>query len=515
MSKMIGKIALLVVVVGLAIGVIRWYTDSDSWLDAIKKKAQETPLGRPLRVGIVSWPGYAGGIVANNGFKPNTESIFWNNNLIVEFVLVEDADLRAKAFARGGPLGLDIVWSTVDFWANELPGFKKEGINARAIMQVDWSRGGDAIVADGGITKVEDLRGKKISLAALTPSEWLLTYSLDRSSLSEPDKDQIFKNLYKKNASPDARADFIAGKVDATVVWEPDVTAALKRPGSHILLSTKTSGKLIADVVVAREEFIKQYPDVIRAFIKGWLDGTEQANRKPDQVVKLLMENEDLYNDLGEAATRAGLSTVRWATLLDNARMFGFNGSKPLFDTLFGDASDAWLKRGIIGTVVDPADARDVRILKEIFDKNNIDGHLSNILKKNDDDAPAKTQEDLESRPPTSTERFNVYFVTGSATLDRGHQEVLDDIAKTALINSSANFRVEGNTDDVGDPVRNKMLSLARANSVIEYLVRVRGFRRERFFAAGNGDTKPVANNGDQEGRKQNRRTDILLLKEE
>ena len=71
---------------------------------------------------------------------------------------------------------------------------------------------------DGSINRVEDLRGKRISLAALTPSEWLLTYTLDRSSLGEPDKDQIFKNLYKKNASPDARADFIAGKVDATVV---------------------------------------------------------------------------------------------------------------------------------------------------------------------------------------------------------------------------------------------------------------------------------------------------------
>jgi hypothetical protein len=32
-------------------------------------------LRRPLRVGIVSWPGYAGGLVANHGLKPNKESI--------------------------------------------------------------------------------------------------------------------------------------------------------------------------------------------------------------------------------------------------------------------------------------------------------------------------------------------------------------------------------------------------------------------------------------------------------
>src|SRR5436305_11394075 len=123
-------------------------------------------LGRPLRVGIVTWAGYAGGIVANNGFKPNTDSIYFRKHkLCVQFMLMEDVDARAKAFARGGKDGVDIVWSTVDFWANELPGFRKNGTPARAIMQVDWSRGGDAIVADARIHRIEDLAGKKISLA--------------------------------------------------------------------------------------------------------------------------------------------------------------------------------------------------------------------------------------------------------------------------------------------------------------------------------------------------------------
>src|SRR5436305_1051096 len=60
-------------------------------------------LGRPLRVGIRTWPGYAGGIVANNGFKPNMDSIYYRQyNLCVEFMLIEDVDTRAKALARGG-----------------------------------------------------------------------------------------------------------------------------------------------------------------------------------------------------------------------------------------------------------------------------------------------------------------------------------------------------------------------------------------------------------------------------
>src|SRR5215210_161703 len=197
-------------------------------------------LGRPLRVGVVTWPGYAGGIVANNGFKANKECTYWTKyGQTVEFLLMEDVDVRNKAFAKGGEDGVDVVWSTVDFWANELPAFVKDGVRARAIMQVDWSRGGDAIVVDPSITKIEDLKGKKISLALFTPSHWFLEYSLENSSLDDAEQSEIVKNLVGKNASPDARADFVARKVDAAVVWEPDVAEALsKRPGSKVLVSS-------------------------------------------------------------------------------------------------------------------------------------------------------------------------------------------------------------------------------------------------------------------------------------
>ncbi len=358
------KILLVFAAVGVAAGGWMW------WYQKAADDGKEGLLGRPLRVGVVSWPGYAGGIVANSGFKPNKDSMFWNQHkLLVEFLLLEDVDARAKAFARGGKEGVDIVWSTVDFWANELPGLIKGGVKARAIMQVDWSRGGDAIVADRSIRRIEDLKGKKISLALFTPSHWLLEYSLQNSTLDEIQQAQIIKSLVGKNASPDARADFVAGKVDAAVVWEPDVTEALeKRPGSHILVSSKTAPNLIADVMVAREDFINQHPDVIMAFVKGWLlDGTSEANRKPELVVKLLMENEPLYMALGEPATRAGLATVKWADLADNVKMFGLDGSEPLFDRIFRQASAAWVKRGYISQQVEPAQAKEEHFLWELY----------------------------------------------------------------------------------------------------------------------------------------------------
>jgi NitT/TauT family transport system substrate-binding protein len=463
-------------------------------------------------VGVVTWPGYCGGIVGNNGFKPNKSCIYWNkHNLLVEFMLMEDVDVRAKAFAKGGDDGVDIVWSTVDFWANELPGFQKGGVNAKAIMQVDWSRGGDAIVVDNSINRIEDLVGKKIALALFTPSHWLLEYSLENSSLDDSQQERIIKSLVGKNASPDARADFVAGKVDAAVVWEPDVAEALqKRPGSKVLLSSKTAANLIADLMVAREDFIKDHPDVIRAFIAGWMDGTEEANRHPEEAVQVLMENEPLYKDLGEDATRQQLDAVKWADLVDNTQMFGLDGSEPLFDKIFKQASRAWVRRGYIAQSVTPAVAKDDRFLHQIY--NAVPKEARVEPTKEPYKFPSKTPEKIKTQAPLMTKPLNIYFSTGSSAIDENAKQSLDQVAMTAQTYSNAYIRVEGNTDSQGSASMNTALSQRRAQAVVNYLVAKYGFSGSRFVAKGNGPNKPVASNSTDAGRAKNRRTDIMVI---
>lgn len=464
-------------------------------------------LGRPLKVGIVTWPGYAGGLVANGGFKPNKECIYWNGHkLLVEFALMEDVDARNKAFASGQ---VDVVWSTVDFWANELPGFQKGGVNAKAIMQVDWSRGGDAIVAAGNINRIEDLVGKKIALALFTPSHWLLESSLQNSSLDDQQQERIVKSIIGKVASPDARTDFVAGKVDAAVVWEPDVAEALaKRPGSKIIVSTKTAANLIADLMVAREDFIKQHPDVIKAFVQGWFDGTAEANRRPDLAVKALMENEPLYKDLGQDVTLEQLSTVRWADLSDNTKMFGLDGSEPLYDRIFRQASTSWVRRGYISSAVTAASSKDTSALKQIFASASV----KPAPPKEDITFPKETPERVKTATPVMTRPVNIYFSSGQSALDPNAKQVLDSVALTAQTYSGAYIRIEGNTDSKGSVATNTSLSKRRADAVVNYLVNKYGFNRNRFVAKGNGPNKPVADNGTEAGRAKNRRTDVLVV---
>ncbi|MBI2443778.1 MAG: ABC transporter substrate-binding protein [Candidatus Magasanikbacteria bacterium] len=327
-------------------------------------------LDRPLIVGVVSWPGYAGGIVANGGFKENPESIYTKKyGLPVRFVLIEDIDARGKAFAKGGPDGVDVVWSTIDFWANELPNFVAGGINGKAFLHVDWSRGGDALVADTDIKRVEDLKGKKISLVQFTPSHWLLETALRSSQLTETEQQKIRDGLVFTQDVQTARAAFAAGQVNAAVLWEPDVKQALKKQSAHVLISTQDFPNIIADVMVAKQEFINAHPKAIEAFVRGWLDGVEEAKRNPDFAAQVLVENEPLFADLGIGTTKESLSWVYWPNLEDNARMFGLDGQPALFDSVFANASEVWKSLGMIEKPLDAVQAKDDSVIRKIYAK--------------------------------------------------------------------------------------------------------------------------------------------------
>lgn len=73
-------------------------------------------------------------------------------------------------------------------------------------------------------------------------------------------------------------------------------------------------------------------------------------------------------------------------------------------------------------------------------------------------------------------------------------------------------IEVAGYTDNVGSDAANMKLSQQRAETVRNYLVS-RGIKADKIQAKGYGSSDPVADNSTPEGRKQNRRTEIHILK--
>ena len=126
-------------------------------------------LGRKLVVGINTWAGHAPGIIANGGLAGgDVNSIYLKKyGLDVEFKLLEDPQAKLAAFIKGD---IDIMWDTVDSWSREASALAEQGKGGKAILQQDWSRGGDGIVSLQTIKSVEDLGSTAGSSRGAPPS---------------------------------------------------------------------------------------------------------------------------------------------------------------------------------------------------------------------------------------------------------------------------------------------------------------------------------------------------------
>ena len=80
---------------------------------------------------------------------------------------------------------------------------------------------------------------------------------------------------------------------------------------------------------------------------------------------------------------------------------------------------------------------------------------------------------------------------------------------EVANILNGTYIQIEGNTAKVegNDGVE---FSKKRALSVAKFLNRL-GVSSDRFIIVGNGDKKPIADNSTEEGRQQNRRTEVFF----
>jgi outer membrane protein OmpA-like peptidoglycan-associated protein len=104
----------------------------------------------------------------------------------------------------------------------------------------------------------------------------------------------------------------------------------------------------------------------------------------------------------------------------------------------------------------------------------------------------------------------NIFFDLAKATLRAESNAELDRLVK--LMKDVPNLKIEisGHTDNTGSASVNETLSQQRAEAVVTYLTN-KGISASRMKAAGYGASRPVATNGTEDGRQQNRRTEFEI----
>lgn len=455
-----------------------------------------------IRVGVVTWGGYAGGQYFNEGFAANTDSRFYKDyGFKVEFKILDDPTASRAAWKNDE---VQLLWATVDALPTEMPGLAD--YDPKVVFQSDWSRGGDAIVVRRGITSVADLRGKQIAVAEMSPSHSFLIWLLEAGGMSSSDV------RIKAVPSPvEAAEAFKSNSVDAAVVWSPfDEECVKKVPGARVLQSTRNASNIIADVFIAKGEWLEKNRTRVQQLYEGWMKGAAEINNNDSnkrKAAKILAEN---FEGFTEEDAYGSINNVRLATHGDNLNFFGLNRNFKgvTGEELYRRMTTAYQKLGYAeGKVPVWANAswpKAVNGTSLTGAANEGEGQKS---------FTNMTESESKTKEAVATKRVSISFRSGEYALDDNAKYIVDnEMVPIAKAFSGSRIRVEGNTDNVGNRDANIALSRRRALSVIDYLVSQYGMPRNRFIVVGNGPDKPVAGNESTEGKSKNRRTDFELL---
>lgn len=106
----------------------------------------------------------------------------------------------------------------------------------------------------------------------------------------------------------------------------------------------------------------------------------------------------------------------------------------------------------------------------------------------------------------------NIFFETNSYAINSKSFVELNKLVDFLKLNNEINIQINGHTDSVGNYDYNMQLSKNRAKAILDYLVN-KGINKNRLTYEGFGYTQPITNNQTPDNRKQNRRTEIVILR--
>jgi outer membrane protein OmpA-like peptidoglycan-associated protein len=116
-----------------------------------------------------------------------------------------------------------------------------------------------------------------------------------------------------------------------------------------------------------------------------------------------------------------------------------------------------------------------------------------------------------EAKVGQSIQLNNIYFEVGKANLNTAVSSDLDKLIRFLKDNPAARLEIQGHTDNTGSLNLNNKLSQARANSVVDYLMK-NGIDKNQLIARGYGPSLPLADNATAEGRTKNRRVVMKVI---
>jgi OOP family OmpA-OmpF porin len=525
--------------------------------------------GPEVRINIWAWNAQMGLLFANGGPVTTAGSLMEKAGARVKINRQEDTEVSkqeqikfAQALANGDSnpsTGPHFVIIMGDGAAQYLAAVKKATsklgpeFGPEIVGAVGYSRGEDTFMGpQEWKDNPEAVKGQLVA-GVLRDGDWnLAQYWLAQNGIkNNPDEHTIDPdalNWVAADSVNKATEMFIAGycedrgvvkegkktgeKVNACVkglvTWTPgDVNAAKKRGGVVRILSTKENPYQMPAVLIGIKKWNADHAQQVEKLLTGTFAGADQvrsypaalqragqaayavyAEESPSYWVKYFKGVQNERDKTGQPVSLGGSAV---ANLGDNLVLFGLAE---------GSGGDASLWKATYEGFGNIAKQQYPSLLPEFPKASEITNtkYLQNLQSKL---APseAETQhfdesaEPIEGNAVVAKRNWSIQFDTGKATFTPQAQQTLEELYNQLVVGAALQVEVDGHTDNVGDPAKNKVLSEQRAFAVKQYLESKSStlFPANRLSVRAFGDTSPIANNATPDGRAKNRRVTIIL----
>lgn len=484
----------------------------------LKAAGAYAPKDNVVEIELSEYAGYAGLVVANGGLEPSDQSVFAKKyGFKVKLTISEEESWSALNSGR-------IAASATT--ADVLAVYGRQ-FSVVTPLLIGYSRGADGIVVRKDIRSINGLKGKVVTAAQFTETDFFIRYLAQEAGLKvkmladakdtpDPEKVNLIYCADGFGAGDIFLRDVKAGRnrFAGCVTWEPKTSEVVKSSGGAAhLLTTNRNLLIIADVLVVNKGFADGNPEIVKGLVAGALEGNDLVRNDPGKYLPVISKAFGWEPE----QTKVELAKVHLANLPENTAFFaGQIDSAGSFGFIYETASYVYGK-DLIGTPVDADRFISLAGLKAAEASGTFKTQKASIQPIRGGGGGERTgNEDLEALLSKDI-RFS--FVPNSSKLDVGVEENssgLKSISQLVKIAPGSRVLLRGHADgsllqqrrQQGGEAKYresllalKSLSKARCAEVKEILVEKFGIESARIETQGVGADEPTGKGSDADRR--------------
>ncbi|MFF2092353.1 ABC transporter substrate-binding protein [Paenibacillus sp. NPDC058174] len=234
-------------------------------------------------------------IAINGGL--NLLTIAKNKGFFEEAFGKVNAEVKWNEFQSSVPLLEGVVSNRVDFSfigdGTVVTGKAADSpFTVISVTGVEGNQNSVIVKPDSPIQSIADLKGKTIAVAKGSSGHIFLIKALEKNGLSEDDVKLV--QLQPDEANPA----FQSGNLDAWAIWDPFVTIETQGGRARILESVKTMGFIAPAVMIGRDQFLKDHPDLAALYLKVYQQTVEWVAGHLDEAVTILATEKKMDPEL-------------------------------------------------------------------------------------------------------------------------------------------------------------------------------------------------------------------------